>query len=228
MNSTSTPRFPVLFATLACIALLVASPARAHVPSLEDEAHGPTTIGGPEVSRATYGYLAPAEKADEYTFTASETVSRTVGIIVPAWPEHEDFRPTLVVVPEDGEPVRIEDPGAEERRREFEPFSLAEFWWGGEADVDFEAGVAYTLRVEPGAGDDAGRYVIVFGGPERFEAADAGATVAHLPRIWFGAYGGAPLRWNWLALIPLAIGAVMLGGLTLLLWRLLRSARNRP
>lgn len=214
-------------ALAACAFLIAAVPAHAHVPGLEGDSEGAAPIGGPEVSRATYGYLAPGEDVDEYVFTAGESVSRTIGIIVPAYAEHANFRPTLVVVPEDDDPVTIEDPGAEERRREFEPFSLAYFWWGGESEVEFVEGVSYTLRVEPGPGDASGRYVIVFAGPERFEAADIGATLGQLPVIWFGAYGGAPLRWNWLALIPFAIGVALFGGLVLLLARLLRSERPR-
>ena len=70
--------------------------AEAHVPALEPGADdGPVSIGGPEVSRATYGYLAPGDVYDEYRFAVGERVTRAVSIIVPAYPQHADFRPGL-------------------------------------------------------------------------------------------------------------------------------------
>jgi hypothetical protein len=59
--------------------------------------------------------------------------------------------------------------------------------------------------VQPGPGSASGRYVVVFAGPEQFKARDIADTLWQLPLIWVGAYGGAPFRWNWLALIPLAL-----------------------
>ena len=200
----------------AALVLLFASPASGHVPGLEPQAEdGPAPIGGPEASRATYGYLAPGEDYDEYEFTAHDSVVRAVGIIVPAYPEHADFRPTLVVIPEDKEPLEISDPAEEPRPREFEPFSLMHFWPGGEREISFESGTRYTLRVEPGPGDASGRYVVVFGGPERFEADDVVGTFRRLPAIWFATYGDAPFRWNWLALIPIAVSAALVAAIVL-------------
>lgn len=182
--------------------------AAAHVPGLEPGADdGPVSIGGPEVSRATYGYLAPGDAYDEYRFTVAEQVTRPVGIIVPAYPEHADFRPGLVITAEGRDRLEIPSAAAAPRRPEFEPFSLTSFWHGDEQEVTFEPGVLYRLRVVPGPGSASGRYVVVFAGPEQFGARDIAGTFRQLPVIWFGAYGGAPFRWNWLALIPLGLTA---------------------
>jgi len=201
-------------ATLLLLAALFAtvSPAIAHVPDLERSASGgPMAIGGPEVSRAIYGYLAPDEEYDVYTFHVDEPVSQTIGVIVPSRAEHEGFRPSLRLLADGVETALIEDPGLAEREAEWEPFSLTDFWTGGEQRISFEPGVAYELRVEPGTGPDvSGRYVIVFGGPEAFTAADSVRTLVYLPVIWFGAYGGAPAHWNWWALLPLGVAVLLL------------------
>lgn len=188
--------------------MLAVTPALAHVPGLEEPSDTASGIPGPEVSRATYGYLALDESSDEYRFTVSARVTREVGIIVPAYPEHADFRPVLTLTAEGIEPVEISSEG--DRRREFEPFSLTHFWHTEEREITFEPGVEYALGVTPGTGDQAGRYVIVFGGPERFEAADIGGVFRRLPTIWFGTYGGAPFRFNWLALVPIVLVAGVL------------------
>jgi hypothetical protein len=197
-----------LIALVAMVVLAGARPAEAHVPGLERGSDdGPVYIGGPEVSRATYGYLAPGDPYDEYRFTVSEQVTRAVGIIVPAYPDHADFRPGLVITAEERDRSEILGGATAPRQREFEPFSLTSFWHGGEREVTFEPGVLYTLRVQPGPGSTSGRYVVVFAGPEQFTARDIADTLWQLPLIWFGAYGGAPFRWNWLALIPLGLTA---------------------
>jgi hypothetical protein len=195
-----------LVALAAVVLLAGACPAQAHVPGLEPGSDdGPVSIGGPEVSRATYGYLAPGDAYDEYRFTVTRQVTRAVGIIVPAYPEHTDFRPGIVIATEGRDRLEILDGAAAPRPLEFEPFSLASFWHGAEQEVTFEPGLRYTLRVQPGPGSTSGRYVVVFAGPEQFGARDIADTLRQLPLIWFGAYGGAPFRWNWLALIPLGL-----------------------
>lgn len=210
------------------VTLLLAAPALAHVPDLEGTSEGTATpIEGPEVSRAIYGFIAPGETGDAYSFTVNEAVTRTIGVIVPAYPEHAGFRPTLSVSPEGRPGVEIPDPRREPRPREFEPFSLTYFWSGGEREVSFEPGVRYTVRVEPGPGEDGGRYVIVFGGPERFEGRDTVATLRRLPLIWFGAYGGAPARFNALALIPLGVVALLFLAVAFAVFRLV-SRRAHP
>ncbi len=218
-------------AALIALALMVvlpgACPAAAHVPGLEPgSGDGPVSIGGPEVSRATYGYLAPGDPYDEYRFTVPEQVTRAVGIIVPAYPEHTDFRPGLVITAEERDRLEILDGATAPRQREFEPFSLTYFWHGGEREVTFEPGVLYTLRVQPGPGSQSGRYVVVFAGPEQFKARDIADTLWQLPLIWFGAYGGAPFRWNWLALIPLGLTAAVVAAVAVAAWRRLSRKRN--
>ena len=63
-------------------------------------------------------------------------------------------------------------------------------------------------------------------GPEQFKARDIADTLWQLPLIWFGAYGGAPFRWNWFALIPLAltVGVVAVGAVAV--WRRLSRKRS--
>ena len=216
-----------LIALVSIVVLAGARPAEAHVPGLEPgSGDGPVSIGGPEVSRATYGYLAPGDPYDEYRFTVPEPVTRAVGIIVPAYPEHTDFRPGLVITAEERDRLEIVDGATTPRQREFEPFSLTYFWHGGEREVTFEPGVLYTLRVQPGPGSQSGRYVLVFAGPEQFKARDIADTLWQLPLIWFGAYGGAPFRWNWLALIPLGLTVGLVAVITVAASSRLSRKRN--
>lgn len=204
-------RTAALIAFVSMVVLAGPRSAEAHVPGLEPgSGDGPVSIGGPEVSRATYGYLAPGDVYDEYRFAVGERVTRAVSIIVPAYPQHADFRPGLAITAEGRDRLEFPNEAAAPRQREFEPFSLTYFWHGGEREVTFEPGVLYTLRVLPGPGSPSGRYVVVFAGPEQFTAGDIADTLWQLPLIWFGAYGGAPFRWNWLSLIPfgLTVGVV--------------------
>lgn len=217
-----------LVALVAMAVMAGARPAEAHVPGLEPASDdGPVSIDGPEVSRATYGYLAPGDSYDEYRFTVARQVTRPVGIIVPAYPEHADFRPGLVVTTDARDRLELMSGASAPRRREFEPFSLTSFWHGSEREVTFEPGVVYTLRVLPGPGSASGRYVIVFGGPEQFEAGDIAGTLRQLPVIWFGAYGGAPFRWNWLALVPLGLTAGVVAAVVTGVWRRLSGEVSR-
>ena len=185
-------------------------------------------IGGPEASRAIYGYLAPDEQNDAYEFSVDEPVTRRIGVIVPVRDEHEDFRPALRLYADGSEVALIEDSGSPGREAEWEPFSLTSFWHGTEEEFAFEPGIAYELHVEPGTGDMAsGRYVLVFGGPEAFTAAETLRTFAYLPVIWFGAYGGAPAHWNWWALIPLGITIALVALVVRGLVRVLRRSLAR-
>jgi hypothetical protein len=185
------------------------------------EPGGAVLIGGPEKSRAIYGYLE-AGQADAYAFTVEEPVARTISVIVPAYPEHEEFQPSLELE-EDGTPVaQADDTG--ERAAEFEPFSLTRFWEGPSIEHDFEPGIRYVVRIEAGPSEAVeGRYVLVFSGPEEFSGSDTIDTLRGLPRIWFGAYGGAPPRWNALALLPLGFVALMLGLVGYAVYRIVRS-----
>ncbi len=205
---------------------LPAPVARAHVPALERGAAGtPMAIDGPDISRAIYGYLAPAETYDAYRFSVEEPVTRAIGVIVPAREEHTGFRPALRLLAGGAEVASIADPGLAERDTEWEPFSLTTFWEGGEQAITFEPGVEYELRLEPGDGaTSSGRYVIVFGGPEAFTIGESVSTLFYLPVIWFGAYGGAPPHWNWWALIPLGI---LVAGIALITQALVRRSRRR-
>jgi hypothetical protein len=201
-----------LIVRAAVVLALAPGTAVAHVPDLErGSSGGPMNVGGPEVSRAIYGYLAPDEEYDAYVFHVDKPVTQTIGVIVPSRVEHEDFRPSLRLLADGVEIALIDDPWLPEREAEWEPFSLTDFWTGGEERIAFGTGVEYELRVEPGTGPDgSGRYVIVFGGPEAFTAADSARTLVFLPVIWFGAYGGAPVHWNWWALLPLGVAVLLL------------------
>ena len=227
MPARALVRPAALIALVSLVVLAGARPAEAHVPGLEPgSGDGPVSIGGPEVSRATYGYLAPGDPYDEYRFTVPEQATRAVGIIVPAYPEHIDFRPGLVITAEERDRLEIVDWAITPRQRGFEPFSLTYFWHGGEREVTFEPGILYTLRVQPGPGSQSGRYVVVFAGPEQFKARDIADTLWQLPLIWFGAYGGAPFRWNWLALIPLGLTVGLVVVIAVAAWSRLSRKRN--
>lgn len=226
---------PVVLAVLVGIAVVGAlalpAAAPAHVPTVEgaqgfeDGAaeDGVTRIGGPEKSRAVYGYLDGG--ADRYAFVTAQPVSTGIGVIVPAYEEHASFYPTIILEEDGVEIARAVDPAREERSGEFEPFSLTTFWEGAEIEHQFEPGHDYVVRIEPGpTGDTSGRYVLVVGGPEAFTGSDIAQTLRGLPRIWFGAYGGAPFRFNPLALIPFALVAGVLG---LLGYQIVRMIRRR-
>lgn len=226
-------RRPVLYVALVAISVtaILGLPAAAlgHVPTVEgtqgfeDNVGGDaeTQIGGPEKSRAVYGYLK--DGVDRYAFRATEPVARTIGVIVPAYKEHATFYPTMVLEEDGIEVARSDDAALAERTGEFEPFSLTTFWDSAELVYDFEPGHDYLVRIEPGqSGATSGRYVLVVGGPEAFSGSDIAETLRGLPRIWFGAYGGAPFRFNPLALIPFSIVAGILGLLGTLIVRMLR------
>ena len=67
MPARALVRPAALITLVALVVLAGARPAEAHVPGLEPgSGDGPVSIGGPEVSRATYGYLAPGDVYDEY------------------------------------------------------------------------------------------------------------------------------------------------------------------
>jgi hypothetical protein len=213
-----------LAATVIAVTVTACAPAAfAHVPALGPHGdEGETATPGPEASRAIYGYLPPGQSRETYAFSVDTAVTRSVAVIVPAFPEHQGFRPEFEVA-ENGETIsRAEDPGLDEREKEWEPFSLMNFWRGAEEEFRFEPGVRYQVSVLPGDGPEAyGRYVLVFGGPERFTAEETVRTIGYLPLIWFGAYGGASPRWNPWGLIPLAVLGVLavllvLGGRTVL------------
>jgi hypothetical protein len=131
-----------------------------------------------------------------------------------------------VITAEGRDRLEIPDGATAQRQREFEPFSLTYFWHGGEREVTFEPDVLYTLRVQPGPGAQSGRYVVVFAGPEQFKAGDIADTLWQLPLIWFGAYGGAPFRWNWLALIPLGLTVGVVAVIAVTVWRRLSRRRD--
>lgn len=224
---------PVVLAALVAVwvvgALALPAAVSAHVPAVEGAqgfedgagTDGETRIGGPEKSRAIYGYLEG--DADRYAFVTTQEVSRTIRVIVPAYDEHASFYPTIVLEADGVEIARAEDPAQDERPGEFEPFSLTTFWEGAELEYELEPDRDYVVRIEPGTtGDKSGRYVLVFSGPETFSASDVADTLRGLPRIWFGAYGGAPLRFNALALIPLGLAAGILGLLGYLIVRVIR------
>lgn len=216
----------VVVAIVALTALLPTEVARGHVPALESRAAtgAATPVGGPDISRALYGYLAPGEGQDTYTFTVAEPVTTTVAILVPALAEHVGFNPTAIITAEEGPPVVLTTPldGA----AEWEPFSLTSFRTTAEEEVTFEPGRRYVLRVEPTNGSRSGRYVLVFGGAERFTGPDTLRTLRDLPVIWFGAYGGAPFSMNWWALIPVGIMAGLVVAAGWLIVRAVRSARR--
>ena len=219
----------VLVASACCVTVLLsAATATAHVPALETSAtpDGTTPLGSPDVSRAIYGYIAPGEASDRYSFTVAQPVTTTLGVIVPAYAEQVGFRPSLVLEDDAGRSVTIEDPGLDPREVEWEPFSLTNFWKGGERSVSFEAGHRYTLQVVPGGERPYGRYVIVVGGAERFTGADTLGTLRDLPAIWVGMYGGAPFRWNPWALIPAALLLIVLIGVLYGLQRIVRRGTH--
>ena len=180
-------------------------------------------FGSPDVSRAVYGYIAPGEEHDTYTFSVTRPVTTTLGVIVPAYAEHARFRPVLELETTGQPTTTIADPGYAPRGEEWEPFSLTTFWKGGEHAVTFEPGRRYTLRVEPGGGAATGRYVIVVGGAERFTGGDTLATLRDLPVIWLGAYGGAPARWNPWVLVPAALLVAVIAGIVLVIRGAARS-----
>jgi hypothetical protein len=232
----------------ACATLVVAAailtvpvtPAWAHVPFLEptgvvSSARGPAgdpfpdaiTVGSPEVSRAIYGYLGPAETADVYRFVVKSKVKVPVGILVPVGPGAETFRPELTIYGGD-KPVGMFDRSGSQRATFYEPFSQMTLYRGPEQDVTFSPGPGYFLIVTPGNGaTKTGRYVVSMGIVEAFGLQDAISAPVEIARIKAGDYGGAPAGWSWtvgwMVGTVLAIGAAV----SFLVWGLRRRAGLR-
>jgi hypothetical protein len=220
-------------AVLLAAALIAPWPGLAHVPVLEPNVSSDVTgtvadaypaaarIGGPDVSRALYGYLSPDERFDAFAFTVSEPVTTTVGVLVPDGGGLEGFRPEVSVVTTGGTLARFGSPPGE-RPQIFEPFSLETFLRSGEQTIGFEPGRRYVIRVDGGSGVvRAGRYVLTFSGAERFTGRDIAGTLVYLPRIWLGLYGEAPPR-----LEPLLLLAAIVVGIAWIV-RARRARRSR-
>lgn len=234
----------VLGVMLGSLTLAMPGSAFAHVPAIEprassnaartsgsgsfpaDNAHA---IDGPDESRAVYGYLAPDQPYDAYTFKVADNVTTTIELIVPVRTAAEGFRPALILMAS-ARGIRLDarDPGVSPRSKFFEPFSLQSFWKGAAIEeVELRPGVRYDLIVTPGASQvRSGPYVIAFSGGERFTAADWARTLRVLPTVWLGTYGGAPVRP--LAVVVMVLVALALaGGAAWLATTFLRRRRAR-
>ena len=185
---------------------LLATPvACAHVPAVERPGRGDSAgtsgtpypraqrIEEPDRSLAIYGFLAPDEAFDAFTFTVPQGVVTDVELLVPARGSLAAFAPELTVVSSvDG---TIAPHRASSRERFYEPFSLTSFWRVGRTEVIFAPGRRYYFVVSPGAGaTSSGAYVIAVGGAEAFTGTDIAETFRVLPVIWTGAWSGGPAR----------------------------------
>jgi len=239
-----TRRWPSAGAIL--VALLFAAPvsAFAHVPTIEPReatsselpsqtaggmnsypSQNAFVIEGPDESRAIYGYLAPVQPYDAYTFQVTNTVTTTIELIVPTRREAAGFRPSLhLIAPSEGIRLDAQDPGRTPRAEFFEPFSLQSFWKGATLqNVELRPGVEYELVVEAASSSArSGPYVIAFSGAERFTPADWLSSLKVLPTIWLGTYGGAPPR-----PIAMLVAALLVVTAVALLGRLSSNARRR-
>ena len=225
-------RTALLALTVFVAVLLMPTVALAHVPFLEppgaSDTRGPASapfpdavrIGGPEVSRAIYGYLGPRQGADVYTFTVATTLTAPVGILVPVETGNAGFRPELTLYGGD-RPVGLFDRTPGVRATLFEPFSAETLYRGPEQDVTFAPGREYQLAVTPGTGTlRTGRYVVSMGTAETFSLQDAASVLPQIVRIKLGLYSEAPLRWDqaaWMAgcalllVVVVALAAVVAG-----------------
>lgn len=192
-------------AALVCVtAVAVASPAYAHVPEIAapvaSDASSTTSdpypsaqpIGGPTVSRAVYGFLAPGRDFDAYRFTVDSAVSTTVDLLVPARSDYAGFEPRLSIYEEGSGEERAASPGSGEA--EYEPFSIESFREVQTADLELVPGNSYYLVVRSGPRLSSGPYVLAFSGAESFGSSEIGSTLLALPVIWSGAWAGAPPR----------------------------------
>ena len=218
------PRFVTLAVAAALFAVLLALPsvAHAHVPALEpsgrsdapsvagDPYPAAVRIGGPDRSRAVYGYLTADERFDAYSFEVSSSVTCDVGVIVPVRAGTDGFHPRLRVVT--GPPVRVVAdmlrPAPDARATSFEPFSLASFYDAGSQGVHFEAGRRYWVVIDAPAGQRTGPYTLTFSGSEVFTGEDWLETACDLPRIWFGGYADGPVLWDRVAIAALALALI--------------------
>jgi hypothetical protein len=201
---------------------LAATPAHAYVIELEPAAPSSLTdtrepypeawgIGGPDVSRAIYGYLAPDEGVDAFEFTVEETVTSELAVLVPDEPDTADFRPVATVFSDDRLFAVLGDAGVPERPEHFDTFAGTRFLRGGTQGLTFEPGVRYVVAVAAGAGAvQAGPYVVLMTGRDSFSF----AQLLDVPRVYLGMYGQRPFRWSVLltwALLAVAVALLIRG-----------------
>ena len=216
----------------------LAAPAYAHVPVFEppgvvssergavtDPFPNAVPIGSPEVSRAVYGYLSPADSADVYTFSVAAPTTVPVEILVPLGSGQEGFHPEVTIYGPD-KPIGMFDRPPGKRETFYEPFSQMTLYRGPSRQVTFEPNRQYYLIVTPGMGaTKSGRYVVAMGTVESFGMMDVIQAPSEIARIKAGDYGGAPADWSWTA--PWIVGAlvVVAAGAWLVVW-LARRHRN--
>jgi hypothetical protein len=229
------------FALVVAAALAWQTAALAHVPILElpgrHDVRGTAAapfpnaqpIAAPTKSLAIYGYMAPDEQLDAYTFSVTAETTLTLDMLVAVRPDLADFRPTLTLLSSAADrPAVMPDPGTQPRKSFYEPFSVSDFYQGGSASVTLLPGRRYFLVVEPGAGArHDGAYTIGVSGGEQFTAAETVSTVLSLPTIWLGSWGGGPVRPGAMAALS-ALGAVLVAvvALVALRHRRVRAAKH--
>jgi hypothetical protein len=182
-------------------------------------------VGSPEVSRAVYGYLAPSDSADIYTFEVSKPTTAPVGILVPQGPGAAGFHPELTIYGGD-KPVGMFDRAPGERDTFYEPFAQTTLYRGPEQDVGFLPGRPYYLIVTPGVGAvRSGRYVVSMGTVEAFAAEDVLRVPGEIARIKAGDYGGAPADWGWTVPWGLGLASLAAGLVAVSVWAVRRRRR---
>ena len=221
---------------LALCALMLPTAAYAHVPFIESGQRSDVvgtpevpypqaqTVPSPSISRAIYGYLAPAAKFDAYTFTVAQQVTTEVSLIVPKRLGLQGFRPSMRIYAEGSdEALTVPDPGLKQRRSFYEPFSVASFWDGPTTKAVFKPGERYYVVIDPPpTGRSSGPYVLTFGGAEQFSAGDWAASAAAMPVIWLGSWAGGPVRPG-LNVCGVLLVVLLAGGV----WLWIRKRRRR-
>lgn len=216
--------------------LAVPAIALAHVPILEEPGRNDIVgtsavpyphaqaIPAPTKSLAIYGYLSPAEHLDAYSFMVPAPVVTQLQLLVPVRSGLEGFRPQLMLYAESTRARHFTaGPTTGPRPSFYEPFSAASFWESGAVTVTLVPGERYFLVVTPGNGSRRdGAYVIGVAGPESFTSAETLGTLAVLPQIWLGNWGGGPMRPGAIASITFAVILVPVA-----IWLLVRWRRRR-
>ena len=226
---------PFALAALVAVVLvcLLPAPALAYIPELEpgraSDSLGTSdspypdavSIGGPDASRAVYGYLSRLERFDSYAFSVDEEITSEIVVLVPDEPAYREFRPQVLIADEHGIVALVEEEPSSERSHYFDTFAGMTFLRGAETEVTFRPGRRYVLVVDDGTGDQSeGAYVLLMSGPQRMLL----ASLIDIPKVHLGLYGQQPFKWQVAVSWLLALAAL----LALATWRRVRRDRDHP
>ena len=175
-----------LLAASACLALVAAGAAHAHLPKMVTEP-GVTRVERPEVSQAFYGELS-GEPA-MYEIESPDSFDLYVNILVP----DEVGIPTdlSVTVTSGPDTVAVLDGPAHQWTKFYEPYGGDSYLVGPEHRVRVGPGTYVAAVARPG---NEGRYVFAVGEREEFTFKEVVRLVGVMPRLKQDFFHKAPIR----------------------------------